>query len=256
MSFTADATASYEFIFDAADLDNPTLLVRKDNPYFGTEIYVRGVNGNWGTDFPMSYDGGKVFSSNITLNVGDMEFKVASDDWSTVDHGAVDGTDEARNVTVGTPIAANTAGGDNFRLSIDSEEEYAITLDLSDAASPMIGVFKRQFFGANTVYVRGGMNGWGANGGEEMVYADGAYSVSLPVSAGVTEFKVATEDWGAVNLGVADAENPTVTLGTPFLMLDQSQTNIRLDVSESGNYTFKVTGPNPLSPMVTVTRDE
>ena len=253
LKFTPDETALYEFVFDAVDIENPTLLIRKDNPYFGTDIYVRGGMNGWGTGNPMTYEGDKVFGANFTVAAGDYEFKVASEDWSTVDHGSVADTDEARNMTVGTTIETNLAGGQNFRISIDSEEEYKFTLDVSGEA-PVLGVFKAEFFGATPVFLRGGMNGWGTN--DQLIYADNAYSVSIPVSAGIVEFKVASDDWSTVNAGAVDGDNRDITLGLPLMLMQGSNDNLRFDAPETGNYTFTVTGPNPAAPKVTVTLDE
>lgn len=253
LKFTPDATALYEFIFDAVDTANPTLLVRKDNPYFGTEVYVRGGMNGWGTGNPLTYAGNKMFTANFDVAVGDYEFKVASEDWSTVDHGAVEDTDAARNLAVGSTLDANLSGGPNFRLSIDSEEAYQFTLDVSGEV-PVIGVFKAEFFGATPVFLRGGMNGWGT--ADQLTYADNAYSVSIAISAGIVEFKVASDDWAAVNAGAVDGDNRDVTLGQPLMMLQGSNDNLRFDAPETGSYTFTVTGPNPQSPSITVTRDE
>jgi pullulanase len=60
-----------------------------------------------------------------------------------------------------------------------------------------IAVFKSQFFGATPVYLRGGMNGWGTD--NQFIYNQGEYSLTLDVSAGSVEFKVADADWANIN---------------------------------------------------------
>ena len=252
LNFTADETALYEFIFDAGDLDNLTLLVSKDNPFFGTAVYVRGGMNGWGTDNEMTYTGDKVFTAYLNVDAGDYEFKVASEDWSTVDYGAPADTDEARNMVPGDVFDTSTGGGPNFRLSIADSEEYAFIFDTS-AEVNTVGVFKSQFFGATPVYVRGGMNDWGT--ASQLAYAQGEYSVTIDVSAGNVEFKVASEDWATFNLGAVDGDNKTVTVGQPMQLLQSSNDNLVFDAPATGSYTFTVRGPNPLSPTVTVTQN-
>ncbi len=254
LRFTPDADASYEFVFDAADLDNPTLLVRKDNPYFGTAVYVRGGMNGWGTGNEMSYDGNKTFSAVFNHDGNDIEFKVASEDWSTVDHGASEDSDAARNFTVGGTLQANVAGGPNFRLLGAAAEELLVTLDVSDPAMPMVGLFKFRFFGETPVFLRGGMNGWGT--ADEVVFdaTTGTYAAQIDISAGVTEFKVASDDWATVNMGAAEGENE-ISLDSPVQLIQDSQTNFRFDFPANGTYTFTVGPPLTGVPSLTVTQN-
>jgi len=207
---------------------------------------------DWGTDNEMTYTGDKVFTAYLNVDAGDYEFKVASENWSTVDYGAPADTDEARNMVPGDVFDTSTGGGPNFRLSIADSEEYAFIFDTS-AEVNTVGVFKSQFFGATPVYVRGGMNDWGT--ASQLAYAQGEYSVTIDVSAGNVEFKVASEDWATFNLGAVDGDNKTVTVGQPMQLLQSSNDNLVFDAPATGSYTFTVRGPNPLSPTVTVTQN-
>lgn len=47
-------------------------------------------------------------------------------------------------------------------LTIEEEDRYVFVFDVDDPDSPTIGVFKEAYWGDTDVYVRGGMNGWGA----------------------------------------------------------------------------------------------
>ena len=233
-------------------MDNQTLLISKDNPFFGTQVYIRGVNGDWGTTYPMTYSGDKVFTAYIDLNADAMEFKVADADWADINIGAPEDTDEARNMTPGDVLETSAGGGENFRLAITDAEEYAFIFDTSGMTNT-IGVFKSQFFGATPVYLRGGMNGWGAT--DVFTYSQGEYSLTLDVTEGNVEFKVADADWADINIGAVDGDNKTITLGAPLMMLQGSNDNLVFDAPATGSYTFTVRGPNPLSPTVTVTQN-
>ncbi len=255
LKFTADVDATYEFVFDAADLDNPTLLVRKDNPYFGTAVYVRGGMNGWGTGNEMSYQGGKTFSAVFDHNGDNIEFKVASEDWSTVDHGATEDTDAARNFTVGSLLQANTSGGPNFRLLDAAADELRVTLDVSDPAMPMIGLFKNQFFGATEVFLRGGMNGWGTANAFAFDNDSGTYTVDIEISAGAYEFKVASDDWATVNLGAPSGERDVV-IDTPVGLIQDSQDNFLFDFPANATYKFTVGPPLTGVPSLTVSQND
>ena len=69
------------------DENNPTIGVYKE-AYFGdTEVYVRGGMNGWGTTDLFTYQGEGEYTVDIELSVGSAEFKVASEDWNTVNLG-------------------------------------------------------------------------------------------------------------------------------------------------------------------------
>ncbi|WP_026375076.1 alpha-1,6-glucosidase domain-containing protein [Aestuariibacter salexigens] len=249
LSFTADTTTSYKFSLDANDTAEPLLIVSKADAYFDNPVYLRGGMNGWGTDNPFEFQGEGVYETAIDMEAGTYEFKVATDDWATVNLGAVSGADEDRRVELGQdkPLATTN---DNLYIEVLDAEPYLFQWDNSDVAEPVIRVFKQQFFGTTPVYLRGGMNGWGTD--NELSFTDGDYTVDIELSPGLVEFKVASEDWSAVNLGAPDGADNTVTLGTPITVAP-SNNNLRLDVPAAGLYEFKVEGPNPASPTVTVT---
>ena len=185
------------------------------------------------------------------MEPGTYEFKVASEDWSTVNLGALSSADSDRNLFVGGALALAPTN-DNLILTIDNPDRYVFVFDVSDKDAPTIGVYKEAFWGETNVYVRGGMNGWGA----EDVFSylgNGEYVADVELSAGSVEFKVASEDWSTVNLGnpnesatnVVDIDRPKV--------LGSSNNNLMMDVPQSGLYQFRVSGPNGAAPTLTVT---
>ena len=103
----------------------------------------------------------------------------------------------------------------------------------SDAPLKMDGV---------TVYLRGSMNDWGLRDKMQLL-APGVYSATLKLEKGDYEFKVASEDWKAVDLG---GSGKPVTAGTPAALARRGD-NMKLSVSAPASYQFKldISQPQP-----------
>ena len=96
---------------------------------FGVPVYVRGGFNDWGLAAPMAYDAGSgTYSATISLDPGSYEFKVASEDWSTVDLGNLAGASAIS--TFPTTVAAEVGAFNNFVLEIASSGLYSFTLDV------------------------------------------------------------------------------------------------------------------------------
>ncbi|MFC3095507.1 pullulanase-type alpha-1,6-glucosidase [Alteromonas sediminis] len=246
-SITAPATTLYRFSVDASDVAEPVLNVNYGDTYFDNPVYLRGGMNGWGTDNPFEYQGGRKYAEAIAIDAGSYEFKVATDDWATVNMGALDAEDRA--VEIGVEKIIGTSN-DNLTIDIADSDSYVFVFDLSDADEPLISVFKEEFFGDTEVFLRGGMNGWGTD--NLFTFQEGAYVTDIDVSQGSVEFKVASDDWSTVNLGTPDGDDTTVTLGVPKV-LAPSNNNLLLDFPASATYEFKVEGPSANSPTITVT---
>ncbi|TMO07274.1 hypothetical protein, partial [Pseudoalteromonas sp. S186] len=87
----------------------------------------------------------------------------------------------------------------------------------------------------------GTLNGWGIT--YELSYqGKGIYTFTKTLSAASYEFKVASEDWSTVDYG-GTGEAPLATVGQ-LTSLEAIGANIALNITEQGNYTFKVIGPD------------
>ena len=95
------------------------------------------------------------------------------------------------------------------------------------------------------------MNGWGTDN-EFMYQGSGVYTVDIDLSAGATEFKVASDDWSTVNLGNPDGETSNVVTPDSPKTISTSNNNLLIDVP-AGTYEFKVEGPDGGNPTLTVT---
>ena len=76
-----------------------------EEPYVGTPVYIRGALNDWGTNNELEYQGGRTYIMTMDIEPGNYEFKVASEDWDTVNFGALSADDADRNVNVGQTTA-------------------------------------------------------------------------------------------------------------------------------------------------------
>lgn len=98
LSFTPSIGATYLFIVDASDNEAPILTIENEEPYVGTSVFLRGAMNGWGTDEEFVYQGTRIYTFARVLSPCTYEFKVASEDWSTVNFGALSNDDADRNI--------------------------------------------------------------------------------------------------------------------------------------------------------------
>ncbi len=247
LNITPSIDATYLFSLFAGDTEAPILNVVNEEPFVGTPVYLRGGMNGWGETDEMVYQGGRIYEAAIDITAGDYEFKVASSDWATVNLGA-ENSDEA-DVELGVEELLFQTN-DNLRISLAEDATYLFIFDMVNL-EPKLRVFNQQFFGATPVFLRGGMNGWGTD--DEVIYnGDGTYSVDIAIVAGDYEFKVASEDWSAVNFGAENGDEADVELGVakPLFVTND---NLRLSITADGTYRFTVVGPDATQPSVIVT---
>ncbi|WP_394129037.1 alpha-1,6-glucosidase domain-containing protein [Shewanella maritima] len=245
LSFTPTLAGTYVFSLDASDKDNPVLTVYNEEPFVGTSVYLRGGMNGWSTDNELTYMGGSIYQAEIMVTANTHEFKIASEDWSTVDYGS----GEADGVVTTGAAKVLAIKGANLSHNFDSEEVYTFSFDMSNRNEPTLTIDKTDMFAGNTVYIRGGMNGWGEV--DALSYqGSSVYHVDIALTAGATEFKIASSDWSTVDYG-AIAGDENVVLGE-LKALAKKGANIKLDVPNDATYRFTVSGPSLDAPMLSV----
>jgi hypothetical protein len=251
--FTPSLDATYIFSVDASDPSSPVLSIVNEEPFVGTPIFLRGSMNGWTIDDELTYLGGRMYSISVELAPGDYQFKVASEDWATVNLG---GLSEALNdvtVTVGGETLLGQADNNNLQISIDEQGNYDFIVDVSNRSEPILRVVGERFFAATPVYLRGSLNGWGID--DELAYQGaGVYSIEVTLDAGNIEFKVASEDWATVNVGGTSGEDAdrTMQLEVGRVLGQADNNNLLLQVDSAGRYEFRVTGPDASAPTLTI----
>ncbi len=249
LSITIAVDGTYIFTLDASDSNAPTLLVENEEPFVGTPVFIRGDMNGWSEDNPLTYVGGGKYQVTISMTASTPNFKIASADWSTVNMGA---PADDMEITEGENQLLLSGSNDNFNMTFTEDGDYTFVFDASNLAEPTLSIFSAEMFGATPVYIRGDMNGWGE---VDLLNYDGAssYSVEINLSAGDYGFKVASADWSTVNLG-APADTNVVTLDSPLLLVQDSQDNLSITITEDGDYIVTVAGPNPQTPTISISK--
>lgn len=92
------------------------------------------------------------------------------------------------------------------------------------------------------IYLRGGMNGWGADEAYEFILSEKVSTwvvADVTIDAG-TEFKVADANWGDVNLGAGD--DPTVMPGVACPLAQGSNDNLKMGEAFTGKAVLNKVG--------------
>ncbi|KMT63777.1 alpha-1,6-glucosidase domain-containing protein [Catenovulum maritimum] len=137
MSFTLAADTSVIFIFDMTTLAEPKLRVFKQEFFNGVQAYIRGGMNGWGTANPLNYNGDGTYSTDIDLATGEHEFKVASEDWSTIDLGGLSADEAATYVDTAEKL---TFKGANLKVTIETAGTYTFTIVGPDGSAPSLTV--------------------------------------------------------------------------------------------------------------------
>lgn len=249
LSLVIDKDSDYKFSLNAsADINAPVLTVTNAAPFGDNTALVRGSINGWGETTPLIYQGNGIYIAELAITAGDYEFKVATSDWSTINLGAAAADAKEASLTNSVTLAQNSQ--DNLTLSLAVDSDYVFVVDASDVSAPLVRVRTKELYAGATIYVRGGMNGWGTD--NQLVYADGQYSVTLTLTAADYEFKIADADWASVNIG-APSDTPVI-IGSDFeLSAGSNPANIKLTISSDGDYTFTLKPNDYVTPTLLVT---
>lgn len=203
-------------------------------PGLPSGLFLRGGMNDWGAvsawEFVTTTTAGVYELLDIEIGEG-VEFKVADSTWGPVNLGG-NGSD----IEFGAPY--KLAGGDNppnIKMPsnfigdvqlVYANSEYTITFIPAEPDTPGQGT---------GIYLRGGMNGWGAEPEWEFMTTDykGNYILEGVTIGANVEFKIADSSWGDVNLGGNGDAPIIVKVGSKFT-LSQGGQNLALDGPFSG----------------------
>jgi Tol biopolymer transport system component len=104
---------------------------------YGVPVFLRGSMNGWAAyDASMFVNqGGDVYEAEILLPEGFSEFKVASEDWATVDFAPL------ALVELGVPqVMVPAAGGPNGLIGVAESGCYSFLMDASNTAAPVLTV--------------------------------------------------------------------------------------------------------------------
>ncbi|MEC8788378.1 MAG: alpha-1,6-glucosidase domain-containing protein, partial [Pseudomonadota bacterium] len=135
-------------------------------PYGDTIAYLRGDMNGWSTDDAFTYQGDGKYTVIAILEGGvTYGFKLASEDWSTVNFGAADG-EEGTVIAGEEKVLART--NTNLSFTPATSATYLFTIDATDSEAPIIMLENEAPYVGTPVYLGGAMNDWGT--AEEFAY--------------------------------------------------------------------------------------
>ena len=239
LTLSVAETGEYRVVLDALDSASPTLTIR-DAQALPAQAYIRGSLNGWGTDDPLRYVGRGVYQATINVAAGDYEFKVASEDWATVDLSAPEGSTA---VALNAGAALRGPRNPNLSLTVAAAGDYLFTLaaggfsaDDESQGGATLWVAPAEPFSGTAVFVRGGFNSWGTANALAF-QGDAQYRVDIELAAEAYEFKIASEDWATVNIGAADSD--VVAIGAPLALADMGgPPNLKIAIAEADTYAF------------------
>ncbi len=224
-------------------------------PYGDTAIYVRGAVSAAGWDATaankMHYDGEGVYSLLTDALAGSNLFKIAEANWNSPNLGG------AFTLNVGDSVALIQGANDNLTLNLAANQPLRFVLDASaSTTAPTLKIVDPETYKGTSVYLRGEVtaSGWGnTDAGNELVYeGDSIYALSVAMTAGDYQFKVASSDWSTVNLGSSTALTP----GQEVTLVPGSNDNLHITIATAGTYRFEVDARNPSAPVIRVYLDD
>ena len=229
---------TYRFELDtSANPDSPILSVFPD-AFAGVTAHVRGDISTAGWDASidnmLAYEGKGIYALIVDVTGSDQarEFKVASEDWSSVNLGG----DLVVSLGDATPLVVGS--NDNLEIQLTTSGRYRFEVNMQNPAAPVLRVYIDDLFSATPAYLPGEISsvGWNFSEDNRLTYRGaGLYQLTLSVAAGNYQFKVAGSDWSNPNLG-----GPEIELGDAFELTQGSNDNIRLAVPADGDYLFTV----------------
>jgi pullulanase len=248
LGLNVPAAGDYTFELEAADTANPTLTVSKAPPFDGA-LFVRGVNGDWTTANPMTFDGVDRYTALLpNVTVGDQQFKIADADWT----GATNcgGAQSGQVVELGVPAPiACFSDSQNLSLTVVEAGSYFFSMDVTDPGAPALTVEKLPIDAA--LFLRGLNGDWSDAVGNQMDFiGGGTYRARKLLNTGGQEFKVADSGWtSGTDCGAAGP----LQIGEPLVLNCAGGPNIPFTVVDPGTYEFSLDASNAAAPALTVT---
>jgi pullulanase len=230
MSVSMAENSNYQFVFNASDVSAATLEIQEVPVQAFPNISIDGELSQ------MTYKGDGIYNL-VKQEMAAGTFTIGFVDQA---NGFVYGAGETNTVGINEEIALVADGG-GISLTIEDAQKYDFIMDFSDVDAPTFKVNPSKPLGANVTYIRGSVNGWGTPSTDEIMYdeATKTYSIIYGLEASEQEhqFKFATEDWAAVNMGFNEVIASDDEDALPLVNKDG---NIGVVADESMSYKFEL----------------
>ncbi|MDH4013506.1 MAG: DUF3372 domain-containing protein, partial [Chromatiales bacterium] len=139
LSATFNSAGNVKFSLDTSDTANPRLTVgaQEGVAWGSVPVFIRGGFNDWGTGSELTAAGSN-YQTSIIIGASGYEFKVAAEDWSTINCGGADGMGP---VPVGTPTVISCgANPPNLAITIPADGTYSFDVDITNPNNPTLTV--------------------------------------------------------------------------------------------------------------------
>jgi pullulanase len=228
---------------------------------FPVDMFVRGSFNDWGSEatrpnYKLQFLGGTQYALSgaaVTLPAtGLPQFKIADANRAAATNCG--GTAAGQKVLIGQPVTMK-CGVDtpNLALSATVAGNYTFSLNAASTVNPVLTVTRTSPSKDKTVFIRGLFGDWGTT--RSMAWDGESYYAGVvnAAAAGATAFKIATEDWSALNCGGPAGASASVTIGQPYTLSCRDGTsNLGVNFPSAGDYAFSVDASNQAELKLTV----
>lgn len=195
-------------------------------PGVPTGIFLRGGMNGWGTanEFLTTTEAGVYLISDMEIGQG-VEFKVATEDWGTVNAGS---NGSALQINVPYTMAEGNNPG-NITCPTDFMGDVQLVVKGGNYILTLIPYEEQTAGVKSSIYLVGSMTGWGFEPDYEFLTAKyvGYWTLeNVTVPAGA-EFKIAALGWGDPNCGLMSGKD--LEVGVAYTLFNDGA---------SGNLTF------------------
>lgn len=217
-------------------------------------VYLIGAPSGWDINNGTMYlsetaDGTNIYSGVVRVDAGKFGFRFYSQlgSWDANSIGAKNANDDNLDVTFVNGVfegdvyqaGVNCSDGKgNWQVNDWAGGALEITLDLNTNKITM-----KETSVNSGIYLRGGMNGWGAEAAYEFILSNkvSVWEIAdITVDEG-TEFKVADAGWNPINLGVPGGGIAMPDEPCP-LTTGSSDNNIKMGANFKGNAELSLIG--------------
>lgn len=235
-----------------------TLFAGHDWPS-DTTIYLRGSFNDWGLAHPMEFiEEAEEYRVSLRLEEGTYGFKIASENWETVDLGApmTGGASdlliidfEYQLASIGNNIPVSVSGADTYTFVVYVDDPDSFFVAVYDSSSvPEPGVRPNQGTAVpsptdnipfdDSVYLRGPWNDFGFENPMQYIETADEYRLSLRFEAGIHEFTISTEDEFSIAFGPLESVSTLLSINFEYEVASRRFAWIPFIASEEDTYTF------------------
>lgn len=170
------------------------------------QLYVVGSGSigetalGWTPEAPYTVEAGaNGYEFTLTQPNGGVKMSTAMGDWTAFNGGALYANLTEENL--GQAVALENNGDPNIMFPWVGDWKCVVAADFSTIT---VTALSEKPQGPAEVYIRGGMNDWGASDEWKFQTTDGVnYSLECAIATGV-EFKIADANWGSINYSAGE----------------------------------------------------